>query len=97
MKTGIFFTGTGPILVSTSCDSFSDSKIAEVAASKGIKKFIAYEIPESKVRDKYGMHFNVAMNDLHQSDEFRVVDEDGTHIMENFSLKDFENPTFYEH
>ena len=96
MKAGIFFTGTGPILILTTYDSFSDPQLIEKLLSKGIKKFIAYEVSEDKVKEKYGRHFNVVMGDLHQNDDLRVLDYDGHHVFYNFSLKELGEPIFYE-
>ena len=56
--------------------------------SKGIKKFIAYEIQENKVRQRYGQHFTTVMNDLKQTDDLRVLDYDGHHVFYNFSLSE---------
>ncbi len=50
MKAGIIFTGTGPILILTSCSSFTDPKLIEKLAAKGIRKFIAYELPVESVK-----------------------------------------------
>ena len=96
MKTGIFFTGTGPILILTSYDSFTDAKFVEKLSAKGIKKFIAYEVSEEKVKQRYGMHFNVILGDLHQTDDLRVLDYDGHHVFQSFSMKELGEPIFYE-
>ena len=96
MKTGIFFTGTGPILILTSYDSFTDAKFVEKLSSKGIKKFIAYEVSEEKVKQRYGMHFNVILGDLHQTDDLRVLDYDGHHVFQSFSLRELGEPIFNE-
>lgn len=42
--------------------------------SKGITKFIAHEVSIESTRAKYGMHFNVVLQDLHESDDLRVLD-----------------------
>ena len=68
MKAGIFFTGTGPILLLTTYESLNDSKLIEKLAVKGVKKFIAYEISEEKVKEKYGLQFKTIMSDLRQTD-----------------------------
>ncbi len=39
MKAGIFFTGSGPILLLTSYDSFTDPELVKKLEVKGIKKF----------------------------------------------------------
>ena len=96
MKAGIFFTGTGPILILTTYDTFEEPRFVEKLNSKGIKKFIAYEVPEEMVKQKYGNHFNVIMGDLQQSDDLRVLDYDGHHVFYNFSLSDLGQPVYFE-
>ena len=96
MKTGIIFTGSEPILVVTSFDSFTNSGLIEKSNIKGIKKFIAYEISEDIVKEKYGKHYSVIMGDLHQTNDLRVVDYNRHHVFYNFSFKNFDGPVQYE-
>jgi hypothetical protein len=96
MKAGIFFTGTGPILILTSYDALDDSKLIEKLSAKGIKKFIAYGVSEELVKNKYGLQFKTVMGDLHQTDDLRVLDYDGHHVFHNFSFKELGEPVFYE-
>jgi hypothetical protein len=74
MKAGIFFTGSGPILILTSYDSLSEPSLVDKFRAKGIKKFIAYEVPVESVKQKYGTHYDVVMGDLKQEDDLRVMD-----------------------
>ena len=96
MKAGIFFTGTGPILVLTTYDALDDSRLIEKLLAKGVKKFMAYEVSEEKVKEKYGMKYKVILGDLRQTDDLRVLDYDGHHVFYNFSFKEFGEPIFYE-
>jgi hypothetical protein len=96
MKAGIYFSGTGPILILTTYDSLADPKLVEKLSAKGIKKFIAYEVSDEKVKERYGMQYNVIMGDLHQTDDLRVLDYDGHHIFNNFSIKELGDPIFHE-
>ncbi len=96
MKAGIFITGTAPILILTSYESLSDPHLVEKLATKGIKKFIAYEVPVEAAKQKYGHHYHVIMGDLRQQDDLRVLDYDGHHVFNNFSLKDLEHPMYHE-
>jgi hypothetical protein len=96
MKAGIFFTGTGPILILTSYRELSDPNLAEKLGSKGIKKFIAYEVPQKKVQERYGNLFQVILRDLRQSDDLRVLDYDGHHVFYNFSLDELSDPIYHE-
>jgi hypothetical protein len=96
MKAGIFFTGTGPILILTTYESLEDPNLAEKLGQKGIKKYIAYEISEALVKQRYGKHFNVILGDLKQSDDLRVLDYDGHHVFYNFSLSEIGQPVVHE-
>jgi hypothetical protein len=96
MKAGIFFTGTGPILILTSYESLDDPNLVEKLALKGIKKYIAFEIQEDLVKERYGKHFNVILGDLKQEDDLRVLDYDGHHVFYNFSLKEIGKPIYHE-
>lgn len=96
MKAGVIFTGTGPILILTSYDAFTNEKFVEKLKAKGILKFIAYELPFEKVKEKYGMHFSVVMGDLQETDDLRVLDYNGHHVFMNFSFVDMGEPIHYE-
>ena len=96
MKAGILFTGTGPILILTSYDSLKEPALIEKFISKGIKKFIAYEVSLEDVKVKYGLHYKTVMGDLHQSDDLRVLDFDGHHVFYSFSFSELGEPIYYE-
>jgi predicted ABC-type ATPase len=96
MKAGIFFTGTGPILILTSYESLDDPKLVEKLALKGIKKYIAYEIQEDLVKQRYGKQFNVILGDLKQADDLRVLDYNGHHVFYNFSIDEIGEPIYHE-
>jgi len=96
MKAGIFSTGTGPILILTSYESLNDPKLVEKLRQKGIKKFIAFDVPEELVKDRYGKHYQVILGDLKQTDDLRVLDYDGHHVFYNFSLKEISAPIYHE-
>jgi hypothetical protein len=96
MKAGIIFSGTGPILVLTTYSSFEDRKFIEKLAAKGIRKFIAYEVPVDQVKAKYGQHFDVVMTDVKQTDDLRVLDFDGHRVFYNFSLHELGSSYLYE-
>jgi hypothetical protein len=95
MKAGVFFTGTGPILILTTYETLNDPNFVEKLKTKGIKKFIAYEVPEERVKEKYGMHFKVVLGDLRQTDDLRVLDYDGHHVFYNFALDELGQPVFH--
>ena len=96
MKAGVFFTGTGPILLLTSYETLDDPNLVEKLSAKGIKKYIAFEVSEPKVRDRYGKQYNVIMGDLSQTDDLRVLDYDGHHVFYNFTFEELGAPIYHE-
>ena len=55
MKAGIVFTGSGPLVILTSHESFTDPKLAEKFHAKGIKKYIGFELPLDLCRLRYAV------------------------------------------
>ena len=96
MKAGIYFTGTGPILLLTSYEDLNAPRLIEKMVSKGIKKFIAFEIDINKVRQRYGQQYQAILGDLRQTDDLRVLDYDGHHVFYNFSLDELGVPIYYD-
>jgi hypothetical protein len=96
MKAGIIFTGTGPILILTTYDALEDPKFVAKLEAKGIRKFIASELPIDKVKAKYGNHFNVVLGDLQQTDDLRVLDYNGYNVFYNFSFSEMGKPIYHD-
>jgi hypothetical protein len=96
MKAGIIFTGSGPLLVLTSYDSFTNPQFVEKMKAKGVKKFMGYEVSLDLCKARYGEHYPVVLNDLRQSDDLRVLDYDGHHIFLTFSFKELGAQFSYE-
>lgn len=96
MKSGIIFSGSGPLLILTSYHSFVEEKFVEKLRTKGVMKFIAFEVPLDMAKEKYGLHFDIIMGDLKQSDDLRVLDYNGHNIMRLFEFKRLGSPIYYE-
>ena len=96
MKAGVIFTGSGPILVLTTFASFSNKEFTQKLENKGIDKFIAYELSEEIVKERYGAHFRAIMHDVGQTDDLRVLDYNGHHIFNTFSFSELGEPVFFE-
>lgn len=96
MKAGIIFTGTGPILILTSYESFKDPKLIMKLAAKGIKKYIAIELHLEQVIKKYGNQYNVIMGDLNQNDDLRVLDYNGYNVFHTFPFSEMGPPVYIE-
>ena len=96
MKTAMLFTGSGPIVILTSHDSVTDPILLEKLQAKGIERFVAYEIPLDLAMKRYGGHFGTVVNDLHETDDLRVLDYNGERAFALFRLDELGSPTFYE-
>ncbi len=96
MKAGIIFTGTGPILILTTHESLEDPKLVAKLETKGIRKFIASELPLERVQKKYGNHYTVVLGDLKQTDDLRVLDYNGYNVFHNFTFADMGKPIYHE-
>jgi hypothetical protein len=96
MKAGIIFSGSSPLLILTSYDSFTDEKFVEKLKTKGVLKFIAFEVPVEMAQKKYGLHYDIILADLKQTDDLRVLDYNGHNIMKLFLFKDLAGPAYYE-
>ncbi len=95
MRSYLVFTGTGPILVLTTYPEITDPRLADKLRHKGIEKFIAYEVPVEHVRQLYGVPFEVIADDLATGEDVRVLDFNGHHIFNNFSLSELGMPIKY--
>ena len=89
-------TGSGPIIVLTSHASILDNALIEKLADKGIEKFIAYEIPIDLAEQRYGTHFTVVRGDLRETDDLRVLDEDGERVFKLFRFDEVGPALVYE-
>lgn len=96
MKAVIIFTGTGPILILASYASIDDPNFVKKLSAKGIKKFIAFEVPIDQCKDLYGYSYQDIVEDLQDKNDMRVLDFDGHHIFNNFSLKKMGSPFIFE-
>lgn len=96
MKGILVFSGTGPLLILSSYERIDDPRLVARLEAKGLRKFIAYEIPIDRCRDLYGYTYRDIVADLERQDDIRVLDFDGHRIFLNFSLRDLGVPFVHE-
>ena len=89
MKAAIVFTGSGPMVILTSYESFTDPNLVAKLKAKGIQKYLGFEVPVELCQKRYGEHYPVVVNDLRQTDDLRVLDYDGHHVMLTLSFSDY--------
>jgi hypothetical protein len=96
MKTMLLLTASGPLVILTSHASPLEPALLNKLAARGIRKFIAFEIPIELARQRYGTHFAIVRNDLHETDDLRVLDFDGQHAFQLFRFAELGQPIFHE-
>lgn len=96
MKAAMLFTGSGPIVILTSHESVTDPTLLKKLEAKGIERFLAYEIPLDLAKRRYGGHFTTVMNDLHETDDLRMLDYNGERAFALFRLDELGGPIVHE-
>jgi hypothetical protein len=84
MKTAMLVTGSGPLLVSTTCESLAEGGFTQAMHSKGIDKFIACEVSLGRCRHLYPRHFHEQSGEACDDGHVDVLDTDGRRIFLNF-------------
>ncbi len=92
MKAVMLFTGSGPIVILTSHDSVTAPALLGKLKAKGIERFFAYELPLDIAKARYGGHFQMVLNDLHEADDLRVLDYNGERAFGLFRLDELGSP-----
>lgn len=96
MKAYCLFTAMGPLVVLSTWDSVTNPRLIEKLNSKGITKFVANEIPVELAQARYGHYFDVVSQDLHETDDLRILDYNGQRAFTNFHFSELGKPTYYE-
>jgi len=97
MKSLLLLTASGSLLVLTSHESLRDPKLLDALKGRGIGKFVAFEVPLTLAKERYGGHFQVVENDLHETDDLRVLDLNGQRIFQLFRFDELGTPILQEH
>ncbi len=96
MKAGLLLWGSGALIYLTTHEGYMDRALVEKFQAKGISKFMAYEIPVDKVKERYASHFDIVARELKEADDLRVLDYDGTRAFNAFSLGELGQPFSFE-
>ena len=96
MKTMLLLTASGPLVILTSYATALEPALIAKLRTKGVRKFLAFEIPLELAKQRYANHFVVVAHDLHEADDLRVLDFDGQHAFQLFAFAELGQPLFYE-
>ena len=92
MKAGIFFTGSGPIVILTTYPALDDADLVEELKNKGIDKFAAFEVPVELCRHRYGARFYYISRALGEEKDFSVLDYNSPHAFYTFKWEEMTGP-----
>lgn len=96
MKSFLLMTGSGTLIILTSHSSIENSILLDKLLAKGIEKFIAYEVPYDLARQRYGEHFKIVANDLHETDDLRILDYNGDRAFRLFTFSELGKAHIHE-
>ena len=96
MRSFMLLTGTGPLLLLTKCSTVTEKGLLDHLHSRGIEKFIAFEVPVSKVHRLYGVPFEVVASDIGKGRDMRILDYNGQHIFSTLDFEELGAPTLVE-
>ena len=96
MKSFLLMTSGGTLIILTSHDSIENSILLDKMLAKGIEKFIAYEVPFDLARKRYGVHFTIVANDLHETDDLRILDYNGDRAFRLFNFNELGKAHIHE-
>ena len=74
MKALMLLTSGGALVVLSSHESPKDPILLSKLESKGVTKYLAYELPVAEVSEKYGGHFHRVMQDLRAPAAAKIVE-----------------------
>lgn len=96
MKSFLLMTSNGPLVILTSHGSIENPVLLDKLLAKGIDKFIAYEVPFELARNRYGEHFKIVANDLHETDDLRILDYNGDRTFKLFRFDELGEAIVHE-
>lgn len=92
----LLMTASGPLLVLSSHASPEDDVFLGKLRAKGIEKFMAYSLDTAVLEHKYGGHFTKVVQDLHETDDLRVLDYNGQRIFQMIELGKLGAPVIHD-
>jgi putative phosphoribosyl transferase len=96
MKSILLLAPSGALAILTSYASVENERLIEKLKLKGIEKFVAFEIPLELAMERYGVHFRAVSQDLHETDDLRVLDFDGQRALRLFRFQELGAPILHE-
>jgi hypothetical protein len=92
MNVFFLFTGSGSLVILTSCSSVEDPALLSKLGAEGIEKFLAYQVPIKLAKERYGTHFDIVAAELAESDDLQVLDIGGVRAPRMFRFHEMGSP-----
>lgn len=96
MKAILVFSGGGALVILSSYPTVDDPRFVAKLESKGLTKYMAWEVPVEHCKELYGYNYRDIVEQLAHTDDMRVLDFDGHRIFLNFSLEQLGTPFIHE-
>ncbi len=100
MKAYFVWTVIGPQIILTAHDLEKDPGwVAQTRRTidwPQLNKFVAYEVPLEIIKQRFGEQFEVVMRDPKQTDDLRILDSEGEHVLNNIHFPELGQPIYFE-
>ena len=96
MTAFLVFTEGEPLIVALPKEAVSDGRLVKSLSQKGIDKFIAHEIDVDRLREAYGVPFEIVEADITNGRDLRVLDSKGSHAFANVRFADLGKSVWHE-
>jgi hypothetical protein len=88
MTAFLVFTEVEPLIVAVRREAGSNDHLAEGLSRVGINRFIAHEVSVDRLRELYGVTFEVIETDVKNGKGIRVLDSNGHHALAHVQFAD---------
>jgi hypothetical protein len=88
MRAFLVFTEREPKIVAMSRDEATEGRLAEDLAQAGVGQFVAHEIAVERLREMYGLQFEMIEAEVRNGKGLRVLDSNGRHVLAQVQLAD---------
>ena len=88
MTAFLVFTEYEPLIVAIAEEAEAGGRLADSLSRKGIDKFIAHEIDVDRLREAYGVPFEVIEADIISGRDLRVLDSKGSRAFAKVQFAD---------
>jgi hypothetical protein len=86
MKAFLVLTEGEPRIIAVPREMVADGGLAENLSKTGIDRFIVHEVSVDRLRETYGVPFEVIEDEVMRDKKLRVLDSNGAHALAHIQL-----------